>query len=76
MNPKTNMGEIIRKVLKEKNLTASWLARQICCNESNFCNKLKDNNLSKEILFRASVVLKTDLFRYYSEEARSKWDNG
>ena len=73
MDPKTNIGEVIQQILSEKDLTVSWLARQICCNESNFCNKIKDNNLSKELIFRASVVLKLDLFIYYSEEAKSKW---
>ena len=71
--PETDIGKIIRKTLNEKDLTVSWLARQIGCDESNLCNKIKDNNLSKELIFSATVVLKKDLFAYYSEEAKEKW---
>ena len=73
MNPKTDIGKIIQQKLNEKDLTISWLARQICYDESNLCRKIKDNNLSKELIYRISVVLKEELFSYYSEEAKKKW---
>ena len=73
MEPEINIGEIIQQILAERGLSASWLARQIVCDESNFCHKLKENNLSKEQIYRISIVLKVNLFGYYSEEIKSKW---
>jgi hypothetical protein len=75
MNPKTHIGNIIIQKLKEKDLTIAWLARQVHCNESNFYKKLKNNDISKELLFGISDVLLFDFFVYYSEELGKKWKN-
>ena len=68
MDPKTHIGNIIMETLKEKDLSIAWLARQICYDESNFNKKLKNNTISKELIFRVSRVLQVDFFIYYSEE--------
>jgi hypothetical protein len=42
MNKEVNIGEIIKRKLKEKDLTMAWLARQAHCDESNLCKILKN----------------------------------
>ena len=75
MKKQQHIGNIIIEKLKEKDLTIAWLARQVYCNESNFYKKLKNNDISNELLFHISDVLHVDFFVYYSEELRIKWKN-
>ena len=75
MNPKIHIGSIIKQKLDEKDLKIAWLARQVHCNESNLCKKLKNNDISKELLFRIANVLHEDFFAYYSNELSKKWQN-
>ena len=73
MNEKLNIGNIIKQKLKEKDLKIAWLARQVFCDESNLCKKLKNNYIDCELLYRISDTLREDLFAYYSKELSSKW---
>ncbi len=47
----------------------AWLAKKVNCDRSNFCKKLKNNNLETELLFRISEVLQEDFLsiiqKYY-----------
>ena len=72
MIPKTHIGNIIIQTLAEKDLSIAWLARQVHCEKSNFYKKLKDNIISKELLFHISDVLHVDFFTYYSKELHSR----
>ena len=73
MDPKTHIGNLIMETLKEKDLSIAWLARQIGYDESNFNKKLKNNTISKELIFRVSRALQVDFFIYYSEELHTLW---
>ena len=75
MNPKTHIGNIIIQKLKEKERSIAWLARQVHSNESNFCKKLKNDDISKQLLFHISDILQEDFFVYYSEELNNRWQN-
>ena len=76
MNEKIDIGEIIKQKLKEKDLTIAWLARQVYCNESNLCKKLKAKDIcNNELLYRISDVLHEDFFSCYSKELNQKWQN-
>ena len=75
MISKTHFGNLIRGVLKERNLTVAWLARQVNCDGSNFSKKLKDNNVDRFLLLRISDVLHVDFFKSYCEELSEKWEN-
>jgi hypothetical protein len=75
MNSETHIGNIIIQTLKEKDLTIAWLARQVYYEESNFYKKLKNNNISKELLFCISNVLHVDFFTHYSKELHNLWQN-
>jgi hypothetical protein len=75
MYPKIPIGNLIVEKLKEKDLTIAWFARQVHSDESNFYKKLKNNDISKELLFQISDLLHEDFFVYYSEELTYKWEN-
>ena len=75
MNAKTHIGNIIIQTLKDKDLTIAWLARQVCYEESNFYKKLKNDNISKELLFCISNVLHVDFFVHYSKELHDLWQS-
>jgi plasmid maintenance system antidote protein VapI len=72
---KIHIGNLIKQTLKEKDLTVAWLARQVFCNESNFCKKLNKNDITVDLLHRISDVLREDFFACYSKELNSKWQN-
>ena len=71
MKIETHIGNIIIQRLEEKDFTIAWLARQVSCEESNFYKKLKNNTISKELLFWISHVLQEDFFAYYSKELQN-----
>jgi plasmid maintenance system antidote protein VapI len=73
MNKKIHIGNIIKEKLKEKDLTMSWLARQIHYEESNFCKKLKNNTIHLDLLYSISDILHEDFFVYYSNKLNKKW---
>lgn len=73
MKISTHIGNIIIQTLHEKDLAIAWLARQVHQDESNFHKKLKDDNLSRELLYHISHVLHIDFFEYYSKELHSTW---
>jgi len=73
MYTRTHIGELIIKTAYEKDLSIAWLARKVHCEESNFYKKLKNNIISKELLFSISYVLGVDFFVYYSEELQKDW---
>ena len=68
-----HIGNIIKKTLKEKKLPMAWLARQVNYEEKNFCKKLKNNVISKELLHLISDILHVDFFTYYSDDLGEKW---
>jgi len=75
MEPQIHIGNTIKERLKEKDLPMAWLARQVNCEEGNFCKKLKNNVISKEILYCISDILRIDFFSCYSDELHEKWKN-
>jgi len=75
MKEKIDIGNIIKQILKEKDLTIAWLARQVHFGESNFCKKLKNNDISTDLLYDISDILHEDLHACYSNELNKKWKN-
>ena len=68
-----HIGNIIKETLKKKKLSMAWLARQVNYEERNFCKKLKNNVISKELLHFISEVSQIDFFIYYSDDLRERW---
>ena len=75
MNEKIHIGNIIKQKLEEKERSMAWLARQIHCNKSNLCKKLKNNDIDNDLLYRISDILHEDFFICYSVELNKKWQN-
>jgi predicted transcriptional regulator len=57
MNNQIHIGEVIKKVMKEKGISATWLAKQIPCSESNIYKILKKASIECKILRRISKIL-------------------
>ena len=73
MPPQVHIGNVIKKTLKEQGIKMAWLARQVNCEEGNFCKKLKNNVITKEMLYDIADVLKVDFFTCFSDELQEKW---
>lgn len=56
------IGRLIRDVLREKNHSASWLARQICCDRTNVYNIFRRTDIDMKLLARISRALDHDFF--------------
>lgn len=67
MSKKIPIGEIIKEKLKDNDRSMSWLAKKVDCERSNFCKKLKRNDISVELLFRISETLQEDFFGHCSK---------
>jgi len=72
MSENIPIGEIIKQKLKANDRSMAWLAQKVNCDNSNFCKKLKNNNIDIDLLFRISEILQEDFFAHYSEILRGK----
>ena len=64
---KNNIGELIRKTLKEDGRSATWLAEKIHCKRRNVYDIYKRTSIDTAQLLRISLALKTNFFMYFSE---------
>jgi len=51
----------------------AWLARQVRCDESNFYKKIKNDDLSFDLLYSISDIMHEDFFVYGSNSLKEKW---
>ena len=76
MNKEIHLGELIKEKLKERDLTASWLARQVHCDCSNFSKMLRKSSLDVALLMRISHVLDFDFFlclsKHFQEDVKNE----
>ena len=72
MTEKMHIGKLIRDKLNENGQSASWLARKVHCDRSNFNKILKKNHMDTPLLLRISEVMDFDFFRYYSHLINSQ----
>lgn len=63
-----HIGNLIKKRLREQERTVSWFARQLHCDRSNIYKILKRQSIDTDLLWRISVALGHNFFRYYSEQ--------
>jgi len=61
------IGKIIEKELRRQERTVTWLSRQLNCARRNVYDIFSRSYIDTELLFRISIVLDTDFFKYYSE---------
>jgi len=72
MSENIPIGEIITQKLKANDRSIAWLARKANCDRSNFCKKLKSNNVEIDLLFRISEIMQEDFFAHYSKLLNGK----
>ena len=66
------IGEEIKKVVKERNVTVSWLSRELGCHRTNIYRIFATASVDTDILLRLSIILKYDFFSLYSDVLTQK----
>ena len=67
-----HIGKLIRSKLKEKGLSAHWLARQIPYTRNNIYKIFDQEDIHPRLLKRISKILNFNFFGYYSESVRKE----
>ena len=62
----TKLGEHIKAVMSQKNVTVKQLSEAIHCERSNVYDILQRENLGSDLLIKISLVLTYDLFEFLS----------
>ena len=62
----TKLGEHIKAVMSQKNVTVKQLSEAIHCERSNVYDILQRENIGSDLLMKISLVLKYDLFEFLS----------
>ena len=63
-----HIGQHIKQVMREKNITATQLAKDICCTRPHIHKIFRKDNLDISLLLHISKALKHDFFKDLSEE--------
>ena len=66
-----HIGSIIKKEFDEQGLSASWFAKQLCCDRTNIYSIFKRESIDTTLLVKISTILKHDFFKYYSNDIKS-----
>ncbi|GHT33306.1 hypothetical protein FACS189434_07110 [Bacteroidia bacterium] len=61
------IGKLIKQKLADNDRSMAWLAKKVDCERSNFCKKLKRNDVSVDLLCRISKTLEEDFFCHCSK---------
>jgi hypothetical protein len=67
MKEKIHIGKLIRERLNENGQSASWLARKVHCDCSNFNKILRKDHIDTQLLLHISEVMNINFFDYYSD---------
>ena len=63
-----HIGQHIKQVMKEKNITATQLAKDICCTRPHIHKIFRKDNLDISLLLHISKALQHDFFKDLSEK--------
>ena len=67
-----HIGSIIKKRFDEQGMSASWLAKQLCCDRTNIYSIFKRESIDTMLLTKISLILKHDFFKYYCEDIKTQ----
>ena len=67
-----NIGNEIKKKVKERQLTVVGLSRELGCHRTNIYRIFESPTVDSGILARLSIILDYDFFRLYSDDIASK----
>ena len=65
------IGKIIEDELRRQERTVTWLSRKINCDRRNIYNIFSRGCIDTDLLYRLSVALNTDFFKYFSASLQS-----
>lgn len=65
-----HIGNIIKKEFDAQGLSASWFAKQLCCDRTNIYSIFKRESIDTILLVKISTILKHDFFKYYSNDLK------
>lgn len=68
MRSNIHIGLIIKEELRKQDKTNKWFAEQLCVNIRTVNKIFLKDIIDTEQLFQISHILKSDLFRYYSQK--------
>ena len=63
-----HIGELIKSELNQQGRSASWLAKQLCCDRSNIYSIFKRQSIDTMMLMRISRVLNHNFFDVYCND--------
>ncbi len=61
------IGEEIKRVVKERNVTTAWLARELRCHRTNIYRIYNSASVDTNILLRLSIILHHNFFSTYND---------
>ena len=67
-----HIGQLIKEVMKQKGVTATQLANDICCTRPHIHRIFRKDNIDIGLLQRISKALDHDFFRDLSDDFRAK----
>ena len=67
MDNNLHIGQRIREVMRNKNITATLLAERVHTSRTNMHKIMRKTNMDIELLARISVALEHDFFKDISE---------
>ncbi len=66
-----HIGQHIKQTMKAKNVTATQLAKDICCTRPHIHKIFRKENIDVALLLHISKALQHDFFKDLSEEFRN-----
>jgi len=61
------IGHVIKAELRRQERSVTWLSRKIHCDRRNMYDIFARSYIDTGLLFRISLALGTDFFKYYSD---------
>lgn len=62
-----HIGKHIQKQMKEQGRSASWLARQLCCDRTNIYKIYNKKSIDTDVLQKISYLLGYNFFDLYNK---------
>ncbi len=65
-----HIGQLIEQELRRQRRSVSWFAKELYCDRTNVYKLFRKESVDTSLLYRISVILSHDFFRYYSDYLR------
>lgn len=63
-----HIGKIIEEEVHKQGRTIKWVSEQLHCDRTNVYDIFKRKSIDTDKLFRISIILNHNFFKYYEEE--------